>query len=88
MRVEDAIPDDPGSVAEHNKALQEEMQKSKPRDSVLLPLMRSTFYDRRIFIQNDAASVSDILDHYPALYRPAVVSHCMYKRCLLLLTIF
>ena len=50
------------------------MRKAKPRDSLLLPLMKSTYHDRRIFIQNDAATVSEILDSYPALRRPAVVS--------------
>ena len=78
MRVEDTIPDDPGSVAVHNKALKEEMDKSKPRDSLLLPLMRSTYHDPRLFIQNDATTVADILDQYPALRRPAVVSHFNY----------
>ena len=49
------------SVAEHAKALNEEMKKPKPRDSVLLPLMKHTFHDRRIFVQNDASSVTEIL---------------------------
>ena len=67
------MPDDPRSVAEHNKALVDEMNKSKPRDAILLPLMKSTFQDRRIFIQNDAKAVTEILDVYPPLSRPAVV---------------
>ena len=44
------------SVAENAEA-PEEMKKPKPKDSVLLPLMKHTFHDRRIFVQNDAASV-------------------------------
>ena len=52
----------------------EEMKKPKPRDSLLLPLMNKTFQDRCIFIQNDASAVLDILEHYPALGRPVVVS--------------
>ena len=73
MRIQDSVPEDSRSVAEHAKALNEEMKKSKPRDSVLLPLMKHTFHDRRIFVQNDAASVTEILDNCPALARPAVV---------------
>ena len=61
-------------MKEHNKARHEEMKKPKPRDSLLLPLMKKTFQDRCIFIQNDASAVSDILEHYPALGRPVVVS--------------
>ena len=70
----ESVSEDPRSVEEHTKALVEEMKKSKPRDAVLLPLMKSTFQDRRIFIQNDAKAVIEILDVYPPLSRPAVVS--------------
>ena len=73
MRVQDCVPEDSRSVAEHAKALNGEMKKPKPRDSVLLPLMKYTFHDRRIFVQNDAASVTEIVDTYPALARPAMV---------------
>ena len=52
------------------KALQEEMKKAKPRDVLLLQLMKNTFHDRRMFIQNE-----DILEQYPALARPTVVSN-------------
>ena len=64
------------SVQEHNKALHEEMKKANPRDH-LLPLMKSTFDDRRVFVQNDAASVTEIQDSYPALARFSVVRLCM-----------
>ena len=47
--------------------MHEEMKKPKPRDSLLLPLMKKTFQDRRIFIQNDVSAVLDILEHYPVL---------------------
>ena len=73
MRLQDCVPEDSHSVAQHAKALNEEMKKPKPRDSVLLPLMKHTFHDRRIFVQNDAASVTEIVDSCPALARPAVV---------------
>ncbi len=74
VRVQDVESEDPRSVVEHNKALCEEMKKPKPRDALLLPLMKKTFQDRRIFIQNDASTVVEILEHYPAMARPAVVS--------------
>ena len=75
MRIEDCVPEDSGSVSEHKKALQEEMKKAKPRDVLLLQLMKNTFHDRRMFIQNEAAAVADILEQYPALARPTVVSN-------------
>ena len=56
-------------------ALNAEMKKEKPRDPLLLPLMKSTYAVRRSFIQNEDQSVLDILERYEALSRPAVVSH-------------
>ena len=84
MRVQDYVPEDSHIVAEHAKALNEEMKKPKPRDTVLLPLMKHTFHDRRIFVQNDASSVTEILDIYPALTRPAVVRLTIILYCLCL----
>ena len=66
--------DDPRSVEEHNKGLKEEMKKSKPRDNLLLPLMKKTFSSRRIYIQSEASTVAEILEQYPAMVRPAIVS--------------
>ena len=34
-----------------------EMDKAKPRDTVILPLMKSTYRNGRMFIENDAKSV-------------------------------
>lgn len=70
----ESTSDDVRSIQEHNKALHEELSKAKPRDPVILPLMKSTFSERRIYRQNDAISVKETLDVYPALRRPAVVS--------------
>ena len=72
--MQETTTDDPRSISEHNKAILEEMKKQKPRDTLILPLMKNTFQDRRIFIQNDATSVKEILQIYPALARPAEVS--------------
>ena len=61
------------SLELHNKAIGTELSKAKPRDSVLLPLMRSTYGERRIFILNEASSVQDVLEKHNALSRPAIV---------------
>ena len=68
------VPEDADSVEEHKKAVATELKKAKPRDSVLLPLMKSTYSERRMFALNEAASVAVILKTYPALSRPAIVS--------------
>ena len=65
--------DDAHSIAEHKKALHEEMRKAKPRGPVVLPLMRNTFTEWHMYIQNEASTVIEILEKYPALVRPAVV---------------
>lgn len=62
------------AVLVNYKAIEEEMKKQKPRDTLILPLMKSTFQDRRMYIQNDATSVTEILQIHPALVRPAIVS--------------
>ena len=56
---------DPESLAKHEAAMKTELSKSKPRDTVLLPLMKSTYHSRRIFILNEATSVASILAKYP-----------------------
>ena len=43
----------PETMAEHQKATRNELQKARPRDSVLLPLMKSTFGVRRMFILSE-----------------------------------
>lgn len=68
------VEGDAASIQQHTKLIATELARSKPRDSVLLPLMRSTYGPRRLFVLNDAESISTILDTHPALFRPAVVS--------------
>ena len=70
--------ENPESLGEHKKAIEKELAKKKPRDAVLLPLMKSTYGDRRIYILNVTCRVSDLLEMYPALSRPAVV--CMLDK--------
>ena len=67
------LTEDAASTESHVSAMSMELSKTKPRDSVLLPLMKSTYPSRRLFILNDATSAKHILDDYPALQRQAVV---------------
>ena len=66
--------ENPETMDQHNNAITTELKKAKPRDSVLIPLLKSTYGERRMFVLNEAASVSDILGKHPALSRPAIVS--------------
>lgn len=61
------------TLKQHERGISKELAKAKPRDSVLLPLLRSTYAQRRLFILNEAESVGAILDLYPALSRQSVV---------------
>ena len=65
--------EDSASTESHLSAISTELAKAKPRDSVLLSLMKSTYPSRRLFILNDASSAKHILDEYPALQYQAVV---------------
>ena len=49
--MSEVTPEEPGSVVEHIKAMQEEMKKAKPRDTFLLSLMKNTFHDWCILMQ-------------------------------------
>ena len=62
--------EDPASIAEHLKDIASEMAKEKPRDSIVPHSLSS----RRSCIQHDTEDVSNILEVYPALCRPSVVS--------------
>lgn len=41
--------EDASSIESHLSAITSELEKGKPRDSVLLPLMKSTYPSRRLF---------------------------------------
>ena len=69
--------EDAESLEMHKKAIGEELKKQKPRDLYLIPLMQSTFAERRMYIQNDAKSVRDIIHKYPELNRPSLVYLCV-----------
>jgi hypothetical protein len=73
--------DDPRSVDEHCKAMTIEMEKARPRDQVLLPLLKSTYDSRRMYVEFDEeADVRSTLQAYPAICRPAAVS-CYHWLC-------
>ena len=56
--------------------MQEEMEKTKPRDRILLLLMNATFQNRLLYIRNDATSVKEIIEKYPCFKSPSIVSYC------------
>ena len=70
--------DDEESIELHKKAIVEELSKAKPQDSVLRPLMKSTYSERRMFVQNEAVSVKEIIEKCPALCHPLVVSNMLW----------
>ena len=69
--------DDPASIQLHLKGIKDELKRAKPRETVLLPLFRSTFGER-LFVLNDATSIKHIKECYPALTIHAVVSVIIY----------
>ena len=63
--------DNTRSIERHMQAMKDELSKARPRDTILLPLMKSTYYTRRTSIQ--IKSVVDILEEYKALSRQSVM---------------
>ena len=72
--------EDTESIAQHKKAMSEEMAKVKPRESIVLPLMKMSYQNRWDFICNEAKSVQEILGEYPALRRLAIVCFLYYAK--------
>ena len=65
---------DKDTISWHMQALSQEMLKTKPRERIVLPLMKNTFSTRWIFVTKEAKSIKEILQKYPALKFPTVVS--------------
>ena len=65
---------DSETIEQHMEAIEEEMTKAKPRERLLLPLMKSTFPARWCFVKNEAESVVQVLKAYPCLKFPVIVS--------------
>ena len=73
-RVHDQV-EDTETLKQHLTALDNELKKLKPREIVVLPLMRDTYSPRRDMITSDSCSgVDEILKIYPALHLPSAVS--------------
>ena len=70
----DSSTEDRETIERFKNGIAKELMKSKPRDSILLPLMKSTFNERRMYILGEPVSLANMLDLYPALKRPAIVS--------------
>ena len=66
--------EDKETLDQHFMAISEEMKKARPRDRILLPLMKSTFSTRWLFVTKDAASAKELLEKYPCLKLPIIVS--------------
>ena len=73
-----SIREDQSSTQSHLSAIGNELSKAKPRDSVLLPLMKSTYPSQRLFVLNEAVCARQILEVYPALKRPTIVRTFSY----------
>ena len=59
---------DENTLKQHQKLMNAEMMKKKPREVILLPLLLQTYSSRRDFIvSSDRTSVREILDEYPGL---------------------
>ena len=66
---------DDETIEKHKVAMRIEMLKRKPREIVILPLMKQTYSARRDYvISPDRVSVEEILEEYPALRLPSSVS--------------
>lgn len=51
--MQQASLEDAESIAQHKKAMSEEMARAKPRDSILLPLIKMSYQNRWDFIRNE-----------------------------------
>ena len=45
---------DCATIEKHSKAISDELSKAKPRDTLLLPLLKTTFSVRRMYVMNEA----------------------------------
>lgn len=75
-RLHNDTREDNETTAQHLAAMVSEMGKKKPREIVLLPLLRRTYSARRDFITStERCGVAEILKEYPGLQIPAAVSN-------------
>lgn len=72
--------EDDETIRTHLTAMASEMSKKKPRDVVILPLLKQTYATRRDYITSPCRSgVVEILEEYPALHIPKAVSILQYS---------
>ena len=57
--------------------MEKELGNKKPRAEVLQQLMELTFVTRRKFVLEDASSAQQIIEKFPALKMPDIVSTCV-----------
>ena len=69
---------DPETLEQNYEAIEEEMKKLRPRDRVLLPLMKATFPERWLFVRKEATCVKEITDKFSCFKFPAIVSVYWY----------
>ena len=79
VRVHEDREEDAESIQQHTSAMVAEMSKKKPREHVILPLLKSTFSARRDYVTStDRTDVREILEEYPALHLPSAVSKVQF----------
>lgn len=61
--------------------MKKELEKPKKSKSVILQLIEQEFPSRREFVLQEAESVAEILERYPALFWPDVVRQLMCAYC-------
>ncbi|XP_065907919.1 uncharacterized protein [Dysidea avara] len=69
--------EDAESLAGHIESIKKEMEKDRPRDSLLAQLMKSTYRSRRDLIVTGSVPVAQILQDFPALKRPSMIEQEM-----------
>lgn len=65
---------DQETATQRCKLMNTEAAKTKPRNQIILPLMKVTYVTRSLYIRTEASSVQEILGTYAALKLPSVVS--------------
>ena len=73
--------EDAETIQQHVKAIQEEMTKTKPREHVLMPLIKNTSTERWLFIKENTPNVGVVIEKYPFLKLPAIVSNVCVCVC-------
>ena len=65
VELHDQVNED--TAAQHCKLMNTEAAKNKPRNQIILPLMKVTYVTQSLYIRTEASSVKEILETYAAL---------------------